>query len=268
MVHLDPHKKVEFPEFLTHEECLHIAHILRRDEHKILDIPDIDPKKLYTGITNKFQVYNLLTHPDIRPLNIPDRLFELPIFTPTAENWMTDLWVQCWGNLLHQQQNLPIHTHADEVNVWVDEKPQNPLVACSIYLDGVDPSYTHWNGIPQRNERGTLHIAGMHYPHEVKTNIHTTPRISMAMDIYTNYEEPMRDTKRFMHIKRPVHISEDFKRRMEKKKADPNDMYGHGIIKVKRGGVETKRAYRNMNDYSVKGSSTGEKYDIKIDNKN
>ena len=248
MVHLDPYKKVEFPNFLSEEESLHIAHILRRDEHKILDVPS-GKEKGYSGITNKFEVYNLLTHPDIRPLNIPDRLFELPIFTPTPENWMTDLWVQAWGNLLHQEQNLPLHTHADEDTTT--PTTHNPLVACSIYLDGIDPSYTHWNGTPQRNERGTLHIAGMHYPHEVKTNIHTTPRISMAMDIYWEHETPLDNPQRFMHIKRPVHISEDFKRRMEKKNADPNDIYGHGIIRVDRDGVETKRAYRNMTSKEV-----------------
>ena len=201
MVHLDPHSHTEFTDFLTEEECLHIADILRRDEHKILAIPNQDKNTFYQGTTKQYSVYNLLTHPDIRPLNIPDRIFTLPMFTPHDE-----LWVQCWGNILHQNQSIGTHTHADSEH-------QNKLLACSIYLDGKDPTYTHWDGEPQENVRGTLHVAGMLHPHEVKTNIHTQPRISMAFDIYTHYEEPMRDHKRFLHIKRPnqetiVHESE------------------------------------------------------------
>ena len=195
MDNLDPHSHTEFPDFLTEEECLHIADILRRDEHKILAIPNQDNNNFYQGTTKQHSVYNLLTHPDIRPHNIPDRIFELPIYKDQDE-----LWIQCWGNVLHQTQSISTHTHADEDSSVTE---QNPLYAMSIYLDGIDPSYTHWDGTPQRNERGTLHVAGMFHEHEVKTNIHSTPRISMAFDIYTHYETPMRDHKRFLHIKRP-----------------------------------------------------------------
>ena len=226
MVHLDPYKKVEFPNFLTEEESLHVAHILRRDEHKILDIPNHDNEgSIYTGTTSKYNVYNLLTHPDIRPLEIPNRLFALPIFTPGKDSWFSELWVQSWGNVLHQTEDLKVHTHNDPHN------PQpNPLIACSIYLDGLDPNYTHWDGIPQRNERGTLHVAGMYHEHEVKQNIHTTPRISMAMDIYWNEPEITHiETKRFLHIKRPTFISEDHIRRMKGKKE--KDIHGHGVVR-------------------------------------
>ena len=224
MVHLDPYKKVEFPNFLTEEECLHVAHILRRDEHKILSIPSHDSEEpLYTGTTSKYNVYNLLTHPDIRPLELPNSLFTLPFFTPRKEHWFSELWVQSWGNVLHQTERLTEHTHN------TPDSGAKPLVACSIYLDGLDPNYTHWNGIPQRNERGTLHVAGMYHPHEVKQNIHTTPRISMAMDIYWEDDEIIRnDSTRFLHIKRPTHISEDHIRRMKGKKNE--DIHGHGVV--------------------------------------
>ena len=193
MDYIDPYSHTEFPDFLTEEECLHIADILRRDEHKILAIPNEDKGTFYQGTTKQYSVYNLLTHPDIRPLNIPDRIYYLPMFKDTDR----DLWVQCWGNILHQNQSIGTHTHADSPD-------QNPLIACSIYLDGKDPTYTHWNdGEPKENVRGTLHVAGMFHEHEVKTNIHTTPRISMAFDIYWEHETPLDNHKRFLHIKRP-----------------------------------------------------------------
>ena len=192
MVTLDPHSHTEFSDFLSEEECEHIAYILRRDEHKILAIPNQDKNHFYQGTTKQYSVYNLLTHPDIRPLNIPDRIFNLPMYADFDE-----LWVQCWGNILHQEQNLPLHTHAEE-------ETQNPFLACSIYLDGRDPCYTHWDGEPQLNVRGTLHCAGMLHPHEVKTNIHHTPRISMAFDIYHNHDRYLNQHNRFLHIKRPI----------------------------------------------------------------
>ncbi len=184
------HLHEEYKDFLTSEECKHIADILRRDEHKILAIPNEDKRTFYYGTTKQHSVYNLLTHPDIRPLNIPDRIFNLPIYKDQDE-----LWVQCWANILHQNQSIGTHTHADE-------EYQNQLLACSIYLDGKDPSYTHWDGEPQLNVRGTLHAAGMLLPHEVKTNIHHTPRISIAMDIYHKHERELDNHKRFLHIKR------------------------------------------------------------------
>jgi len=194
MDNLDPYSHKEFPDFLTLEECRHIAGILTRDEHKILAIPNEDPNQFYKGTTKQYSVYNLLTHPDIRPLNIPDRIFEI---FPLNE----ELWVQCWGNILHQNQSIGTHTHADS-------ERQNKLLACSIYLDGFDPCYTHWDGEPKENVRGTLHVAGMLYPHEVKTNIHTMPRISMAFDIYHNHERDLDEHKRFLHIKRPKPTTE------------------------------------------------------------
>lgn len=229
MVYLDPYKKVEFPNFLTEEECLHVAHILRRDEHKILDIPNgIDDRWEDSGTTSKYAVYNLLRHPDIRPLNIPDRLFELPLFTPNKDEWFDELWIQCWGNILHQEESLANHSHSNEKDI--EAGIIQPLVACSIYLDGQDPCYTHWDGIPQRNERGTLHVAGMHFEHEVKQNIHTTPRISIAFDIYWKADWIVQlETKRFLHAKRPTFISEDHMRRKRQEEPLMIDAEGHGI---------------------------------------
>ena len=167
MVSLDRKGHVEYEGFLTEEESLFVASILRRDESKILGIPNWYPKTIYTGLTHQFNVYNFLTHPDIRILNIPDRIFNLPLFEPRKDNWYDELWVQCWGNVLHQGQEIKEHAH---------EYPKDPnlkIYACSIYLDGADPSYTHWEDGKQQNTRGTLHIVGREHRHHVKRNIHT-----------------------------------------------------------------------------------------------
>ena len=207
---MSPKSHFTIENFLTPQECLHIANILTRDESKILSIPKTRNEDLssYEGLTAQHTVYNLLTHPDIRPLNIPNRLFNLDLFKPTKDEWYSDLWIQCWGNVLHQGENLGTHAHADE-DIPLTE--QNPLYAMSIYLDGTDPSYTHWNGNPMRNERGTLHVAGMLTPHEVKTNVHTKPRISMAMDVYWKEDSTLKhEHKRFLHARRPIHLSKNY----------------------------------------------------------
>jgi hypothetical protein len=222
MVHLDPNDHTEFENFLTHEECSHIAHIIRRDEHKVLAIPHTSRENDYKGLTAKHTVYNFLNHPDIRPLNIEERLFDLPIFTPTTDDWYNELWIQCWGNCLHQNENIPLHCHEG------DNEDDKSLYAMSIYLDGPDPCYTHWNGTPQRNERGTLHVAGKFFEHEVKTNVHTQPRISMAMDVYWKHETMLDNNyRRIKHVRRPIHASTDYKRRLL---GSPTPMSGHGTI--------------------------------------
>lgn len=226
MVHLSLNGHVEYPNFLTDEECDHIAHVLLRDEHKILSIPQTKETG-YTGLTAQHTVYNLLTHQDIRPLDIPKRIFDLPIFQPDKDHWYDELWIQCWGNILHQGQNLPPHSHAPSS---IDEECH--LYACSIFLNGHYPSYTHWEDKGQHlNVTGTLHVAGMGHEHEVKTNVHTQPRISMAFDIYWNHDDTLSSlTKRFLHVRRPTHTSTDYNRRLLGKPLTPGDREGHGKI--------------------------------------
>jgi len=194
MVSIKDKEHLEFETFLSTDECEHISRILQRDEHKILRIPNNGNGGAYTGTTAQYSVYNLLTHPDIRPMNIPNRIFALPIFEEYS-----DLWVQAWGNVLHQQQNLPQHCH-------VDPDESGSMCAMSIFIDGHDPSYTTWEDRGQeKNIRGTLHVAGQHLEHEVKTNVHRQPRISIAMDVYWNAPDVV-DFKRFIHIKNPSKV--------------------------------------------------------------
>jgi len=208
MVPIENKGHLEFDNFLTDDECKFINDILLRDEHKILRIPNNDNGGGYTGTTNKYSVYNLLDHGDIRPLNIPDRIFALPMFTPTKENWYSELWVQCWCNVLHQQENLPYHCH-------VDPDLSDAMCAMSVFIEGHDPSYTTWEDKGQtKTVCGTLHVVGQHHHHEVRTNIHRQPRISIAMDVYWNAPEvdlisDIHNRKRFKHIHRPTWKSTD-----------------------------------------------------------
>lgn len=229
MVRLGPNDKTEFKDFLTAEECEHLAYIIQRDEHKILSIPHFRQGNDYSGLTAKHTVYNIFNHADIRPLRIPERLFDLPLFKPSKEIWYDELWCQAWANCLHQGENINLHCHetVDKDNPYMHHThgEGKQLFAMSIYIDGKDPNYTHWDGTPQRNERGTLHVAGKYLQHEVKTNIHTQPRISIAMDVYWKYDSIMDNRiedlymgkkeyshKRFLHVKRPTHISTEHQR--------------------------------------------------------
>ena len=207
MVPVGNKEHLTFDGFLTQDECEHIAHILTRDEHKILRIPN-NTITGYTGTTSQYSVYNLLTHGDIRPLNIPDRIFDLPIFQPTPEHWYSDLWVQCWGNVLHQGQELTMHMHSSE-------DQDQPMCACSIYIQGSEPSYTHWEDTGQtQNVVGQLNLVGQHHLHQVKPQISLTPRISIAFDIHWEHSQEFTEQPiRFLHIRRDTRGSHDYIRR-------------------------------------------------------
>ena len=176
-----------YENFLTHEECSHISHVLQRDEQKILSIPNTAAETTpYTGLTNQHIVYNWLNHRDIRPLNIPQRLLELPLFQP-----YNHLKIQCWGNILRQGEDITLHQHhGDELEPTTltqreSKYPPYPLFASNIFLDGIEPSYTHYEDTGKTvNIKGDIHIVGSLVRHSVKTNIHRTPRVSLAMDIF------------------------------------------------------------------------------------
>jgi hypothetical protein len=152
MVPIGNKEHLIFDQFLTDEECNHIATILKRDEHKILRIPNHEDTG-YTGTTSKYSVYNLLNHGDIRPLKLPDRLFNLSLFSHC-----TELWVQCWGNVLHQGQELSIqgqlnvvgqhHEHSVKPNIH-----RQPRISMALDI--------HWEYSPlmiENNTKRFLHI--------------------------------------------------------------------------------------------------------------
>ena len=188
----DPHGHQVIKSFLTDEECASIVPKLLRDEHKILRIPNHSYSG-YQGTTKQFQVYNILTHGDIRPLNLPQRVLDLPQL-----QHLDELWIQAWVNITHLNEDIPIHTHNDP------NEPEQGLLACSVYLHGRGNNYTHFEDTGKTlNIVGDLHMVGEYHEHEVKTNVNTEPRVSLAFDIHVidpkvsvGHEEY---TKRFRH---------------------------------------------------------------------
>ena len=177
---IDHHSHVRYPNFFTEDECKHLGYILTRDEHKILEIEN-NSQSAYKGLTKQHQVYNWLQHPDIRPLNIPKRIFQLPEFKDEEE-----IRIQCWGNILRHGEDLVTHNHGYDI---VDEEKEfgiQHFYAMNTFIDGQEPSYTHYEDIGKtRNIKGEMHIVGCMVEHGVRTNLYTQPRLSIAMDVYT-----------------------------------------------------------------------------------
>jgi hypothetical protein len=193
---VDPYGHQVVKAFLTKEECETIAPKLLRDEHKILRIPNSSTTS-YKGTTKQFQVYNILTHGDIRPLNIPQRFLDLPQF-----KHLDELWIQGWVNVSHLGDSIMRHSHNNP------HQPEQGLIACSVYLQGHGAHYTHFEDTGKTlNIQGDLHIVGEYHEHEVKTNTNTQPRVSLAFDIHVI--DPKEEcgfkeyTKRFRYYKRP-----------------------------------------------------------------
>ena len=196
---VDKYLHVRHLEFLTEDECQHISHILTRDESKILKISGGGATG-YEGLTAQHNVYNLLSHPDIRPLNIPQRIFDLPTFKD-----FDHIAIQAWGNILRQGKGLPTHIHGG----YGEGDPQH-FYASNVFLTGGGPSYTHYENERVINTPGELHIVGHHVFHGVRNNIYSQPRISMAMDIHVDgdaHKEEVKfntevGAKRFLYFKR------------------------------------------------------------------
>ena len=194
---IDPKGHEVVKGFLTEEECASIAPKLIRDEHKILRIPNLSSVSSYQGTTKQFQVYNILTHGDIRPLNIPQRFLDLPQL-----QHLDELWIQGWVNITHLNEDIPKHTHNNP------EQPEQGLIACSVYLQGHGAHYTHFEDTGKTlNIVGDLHLVGEYHEHEVKKNLNTQPRVSLAFDIHVNDPKVLvgheEYTKRFRYYKRP-----------------------------------------------------------------
>tara|TARA_A200000159_G_scaffold143354_1_gene147489 strand:- start:2206 stop:2850 length:645 start_codon:yes stop_codon:yes gene_type:complete len=169
----DPYSHRSTYTLFTPEECNRLSKILLRDERMVLDIPNIDDNT-YEGVTHQFSVYNWLNNPDLLEFDIPKRLFTLPEFQDESI-----LYVQCWVNILRQGKNIPYHVHGDETT-----DINNNFYASNTFISGPQDTGTHYNDTYERNEQGTMNLIGSMIPHEVKTHMSNTPRISMAMDIY------------------------------------------------------------------------------------
>ena len=169
----DPHTHRSAYTLFTPEECISLSKILHRDESDILNIPNTDSNS-YKGLTHQFSVYNWLNNPDLQIFDIPRRLFTLPEFQDEEV-----LYVQCWANILRQGENIPLHIHG------IADVPQwDEFYASNTFISGPEDTGTYYNDTYERNNIGQMNLIGSMIPHEVKTHMSNTPRISMAMDIY------------------------------------------------------------------------------------
>jgi hypothetical protein len=194
---IDPKGHEVVKGFLTEEECASIAPKLIRDEHKILRIPNPRVSGYEGTVTHQFPVYNVLTHGDVRPLRIGQRLLNLPQL-----QHLDELWIQGWVNITHLNEDIPKHTHNGI------GQPEQGLIACSVYLQGHGAHYTHFEDTGKTlNIVGDLHLVGEYHEHEVKKNLNTEPRVSLAFDIHVNDPKVLvgheEYTKRFRYYKRP-----------------------------------------------------------------
>jgi hypothetical protein len=193
---VDPYGHQVVKAFLTDEECATVTPKLLRDEHKILRIPNLSSESGYQGTTKQFQVYNILTHGDIRPLNIPQRFLDLPQF-----KHLDELWIQGWVNITHLNEDITKHSHNGI------GQPEQGLIACSVYLHGRGNNYTHFEDTGKTlNIVGDLHLVGEYHEHEVRKNLNTEPRVSLAFDIHVKDPKALvgheEYTKRFRYYKR------------------------------------------------------------------
>ena len=173
---------ISYNEFFTQDECDHIISIFERDKDSV-------PYGTDTGyddtLTATYSKYNWLSNPDIEPLNIPQRLFNLPFF----KDW-EHLIIQCWGNALHTGEDLQQHYHGHEIE---EQFRRFYFINCNIFLGG-EYNKTWYKDLDYvENKPGDIHIFSCELEHRVDTNTGRDTRYSMALDIYPTYpkDEPL-----------------------------------------------------------------------------
>ena len=140
-----------YKEFLSPTECERLSSLALIEEPRVMEIdnPYRHPDS-WQGLTGQHMVYNWLSHPTLQVLNIPQRLFELPDFENT-----THIAIQCWMNILRQEEKIPMHSHGEE---------QTPFYAINIFLSGNPTTGTRYEDIGYTpNEIGEIHIWKIHF---------------------------------------------------------------------------------------------------------
>ena len=165
------HKK--YTGFFTGDECKQICDIIKRDKNLILSYTDIDDNQNgYEGLTRSFTVYNWLYHPDIQPLNIPQRIAKL------KEIESDYLFLQCWCNELEIGKGLQRHAHGFRKELFWN---------CNIFLGGDYNETWYEDSGNIQNEVGDLHLFTSNLEHEVYPNTGKENRYSMAIDVHQSF---------------------------------------------------------------------------------
>jgi len=166
---IDKEHHTSYKEFLSPIECKRLSAFVLAEEQRVLSIPN-PYGTTYEGLTAQHQVYNWLSHPTLKVLNIPQRLFDLPDFHGTNH-----IAIQCWMNVLRQTERIGTHSHGSE---------HDGFYAINLFLSGNPSTGTHYEEKHSINEIGELHICSNSVEHSVPSHLFREPRISMAMDVF------------------------------------------------------------------------------------
>ena len=166
-----------YQDFLSPIECERLSSFVLTEEPKVLSIPNPFTSP-HTGLTAQHRVYNWLSHPTLKTLDIPKRLFNLPDFKDTKH-----IVIMSWMNVLRQTQRIAIHNH--DHSFFHPPVEPNSFYSCNVFLSGntttgaiyEDSGYT-------QSELGEIHIVSNLLDHSVPSHLFTEPRISMALDVW------------------------------------------------------------------------------------
>ena len=170
---VDKNHQSRYKEFLSPIECKRLSAFILAEEESVNSIPNPHPSN-YEGLTGQHTVYNWLSHPTLKVLNIPQRLFDLPDFVDT-----THIAIQCWMNILRQGERLGTHSHGED---------DRGFYAINVFLSGNPTTGTYYEGEHSINTQGEIVIASNTINHSVPSQLFREPRISMAMDVWIDDE--------------------------------------------------------------------------------
>lgn len=178
---------LKFPKFLSIDECSCIKEIMLDKEREILKLPK--DNDFYEGTTARFMEYNFLNY--IPEINLPQKLFGLSIFDDLSE-----LWIQCWANVLHQNQELKLHDHGEKAD----------FIVGNIFISGQSNTAYYENAGYVQNEIGDLYLIDSNLKHAVPANMSDDCRLSIAFDIYEkNPTHLINYDKRIVYAKNKVY---------------------------------------------------------------
>ena len=166
-----------YSEFLSPIECKRLAAFVLAEEDRVMAIPNPFDSP-HTGLTSQHRVYNWLSHPTLKTLNIPQRLFQLPDFKDTNH-----IVIMSWMNLLRQTQRIGLHNH-DHDFFYPTVEP-NSFYSCNLFLSGNLTTGAIYSDIGYEvSEVGKIIIISNLMDHAVPSHLFTEPRITMALDVW------------------------------------------------------------------------------------
>jgi len=168
--------------FLTEDECEMIANFILENEEYVKGLgPDNYSGTSSNSLTGRYQYFNYLNY---KPCDILiDRL----------KYHFGECIVQCWANIFRENECIKPHFHGEG------------FISANIFLSGDSTTGTYYDGIGLlENEKGSLVYFDSKLIHYTRKNKTDFPRITLAMDIFTNSEnfsDLKKNSNRYYFIK-------------------------------------------------------------------